>query len=143
MTDAIPLVPIKIDNGSGLPFHCTTEHGAKLFPVTVSGTGGPVNASTAACAGVIELKTGKGRFVPAGNADTENLSELEFVPGVPAETVMAAAAAPVARKAVSAGVIAAVSCVGLRKVVERGEPFQLTTSPFAKLVPFTVRVNPA
>jgi len=43
---------------------------------------------------------------------------------------------------VSAAVIAAVSCVALTSVVGRGEPFQLTTSPFAKPVPFTVRVKP-
>jgi hypothetical protein len=44
---------------------------------------------------------------------------------------------------VSAAVIAAVSCVALTRVVSRGEPFQLTTSPFAKPVPFTVSVIPA
>ncbi len=55
---------------------------------------------------------------------------------------MATAAAPVARNAVSAGVIAAVSCVALTRVVERGKPFQLTTSPFVKPVPFTVSVSP-
>ena len=80
--------------------------------------------------------------MPAGSAVTGNLSEFEFVAGPAADTVMATAAAPVARKAVSADVIAAVSCVGLTKVVGRGEPFQLTMSPLAKPVPFTVRISP-
>lgn len=71
-----------------------------------------------------------------------NLRELEFVPGMPPETVMATAAVPVARKAVSAAEMVAVSCVALTRVVGRGDPFQLTTSPFAKPVPFTVRVRP-
>jgi hypothetical protein len=141
-TDAIPLVPMKIEAGRVAPFHCTTEHGNKLLPFTVSGTGGPVNASAAAFDGEIELMIGAGRFVPAGSAVTGNLREFEFVPGPPPETVMAAAAAPVLRNAVSAAVIAALSCVGLRKVVGRGEPFQLTTRPFAKPVPVTVRVRP-
>jgi len=45
-------------------------------------------------------------------------------------------------KAVSVAVIAAVSCVALTNVVGRGDPFQFTTTPFAKFVPFTVRVIP-
>lgn len=80
--------------------------------------------------------------MPVGSAVNENFREFEFVAGPLPDTVMAAAALPVPRKAVSAGVIAAVSCVALRKVVGRGEPFQLTTSPFANPVPFTVRVKP-
>ncbi len=141
ITDVIPLVPMNIDVGSEAPFHCTTEHGDKPLPFTVSGTGGPVNASAAAFDGEIELMTGEGRFVPVGSAVMGNLREFEFVAGPP-DTVMATAAAPVPRKAVSAAVIVAVSCVGLTRVVGRGEPFQLTTSPFAKPVPFTVRVRP-
>jgi hypothetical protein len=142
ITDAIALVPRNIDVGSWAPFHCTTEHGDKLFPFTVSGTGGPVNASIAACNGEIELMAGEGRVAPVASAVTGNLSEFEFVPGPLPDTVMAIAASPVPRKAVSAGVIAAVSCVALTKVVERGEPFQLTTSPFANPVPVTVNVKP-
>jgi hypothetical protein len=144
MIEVIPLVPMKIEVGSATPFHCTTEQGDKLFPFTVSATGGPVNASIAALDGKIEfeLMAGEGRFVPAGSAVTGNLREFEFVPEPPADTVIATAAAPVLRKAVSAAVIAALSCVGLRKVVGRGEPFQLTTSPFAKPVPVTLKVRP-
>ncbi len=141
ITDVIPLVPMNIDVGSEAPFHCTTEHGDKLLPFTVSGTGGPVKVSIAAFVGEIELMTGVGRLAPVGSAVRGNLREFEFVP-VPPDTVMATAAAPVPRKAVFAPVITAVSCVALTRVVWRGEPFQLTTSPFAKPVPFTVRVRP-
>ena len=142
ITDAIPLVPMKIDAGSETPFHCTTEHGEKPLPLTVSGTGGPVKASRAAFDGEIELRTGDGRLALDASVVMENLREFEFVPGVPPDTVMAGAASPVLRKAVSAAVIAALSCVALTRVVGRGEPFQLTTSPFAKPVPFTVSVRP-
>jgi hypothetical protein len=134
---------MKIETGSATPFHCTAEHGDKPLPFTVSGTGGPVNTSAAAFVGEIELMTGEGRVAPVARVVTGNLREFEFVPGPVPETVMATAAAPVPRKAVSAGAIAAVSCVALTKVVARGEPFQLTTSPFAKPVPFTVRVKPS
>jgi hypothetical protein len=142
ITDAIPLVPTKIEAGSAAPFHCTTEQGDKLLPFTVNATGGPVNASSAAFEGEIELIAGAGRLTPDGSAVTGSLREFELVPGLAPETVMAAAAAPVLRNAVSAGVIAALSCVALRKVVARGEPFQLTTSPFAKPVPVTIRLKP-
>lgn len=135
ITEVIPLVPMNIDVGSGEPFHCTTEHGERLSPFTVSGTGGP---ATAAFVGDIELTVGDGRFVPEDSGAIENWREFEFVPGVPAETEIATEPS----NAVSAGVIDAISCVELTKVVERGEPFQLTTSPFAKPVPFTVSVSP-
>src|ERR1700722_3308942 len=87
---------------------------------------------------------GVGRVVPVGKVVTKKGSEFEFVDGFEPDTVIATAAGPVsvARKAVSAAVIVAVSCVALTKLVGRGEPFQLTVSPFAKPVPFTVRVRP-
>jgi len=142
MNDAIPPVPMKIVAGRGTPFHCNVEHGDKLLPFTVRATGGPVKASTAALVGEIELIVGAGRDVPVGKAVTENGTEFEFVAGPVPDTVMATAAAPVAREAVSDAEIAAVSCVALTRVVGRGEPFQLTTSPLANPVPFTVSVNP-
>ena len=83
-----------------------------------------------------------GSDVPLGKALTVNGSEFEFVPGFEPETVTATVAGVVARNAVSAAVIVAESCVALTKAVGRGEPFQLTVSPFANPVPFTVRVNP-
>jgi hypothetical protein len=128
--------------GRGAPFHCTTEHGDKPLPFTVSATGGPVSVSSAAFDGEIELMVGAGRVAPVASAATENLRELELVPGLPPDTVIATAAAPVLRKAVSAAVMAAVSCVALTRVVGRGEPFQLTDNPSAKPVPFTVSVRP-
>jgi hypothetical protein len=138
MNDAIPLVPMKIDAGRAAPFNSTTEQDTKLLPFTASGTGGPVNASKAALDGEIELMTGAGRVVPLARAVRENGREFEFVPGPFPDTVIAA----VPRNAVSAAVMLAVSCVALTKVVGRGEPFQLTTSPFAKPVPVTVSVKP-
>jgi hypothetical protein len=147
ITDAIPLVPMNIVAGRAAPFHCTAEHGDNPIPFTVSGTGGPVSVSIAAFVGEIELMAGEGIFVPVGSAVSENGREFEFVAGPLPDTVMATAAAPVARKAVSAAVIVAVSCVALTRVVGRGEPFQLTNSPSANpapltIVPFTVSVSP-
>jgi hypothetical protein len=142
ITAAIPLIPTNMFVGRVLPFHCTTEQGDKPLPITISATGGPVSVSTAAFVGEIELMTGAGRVVPVGSAVTENFRELEFVAGLLPDTAMATAAAPVPRKAVSVAVIAAVSCVALTRVVGRGEPFQLMTSPSSKSVPFTVRVSP-
>ena len=139
MKDAIPPVPMKTVAGNGAPFHCTAEHGDKLLPFTVNATGGPVKASTAALAGEIEFRDGAGRVMPAGNAVSINGREFEFVPGPLPDTVMATF---VAREAVSAAEIAAVSCVAFTRVVGRGEPFQLTTSPLANPVPFTVSVSP-
>lgn len=142
ITEVIPLAPTKIVTGSGLPLNSTTEHGSKLLPFAVRPTGGPVTASTAALDGEIELRIGAGNGELAAGWVSENGSALELVPGFVPDTVIATAAAFVARDAVSAGVITAVSCVALTNVVERGEPFQFTTSPGAKPVPFTVNVKP-
>ena len=43
--------------------------------------------------------------------------------------------------AISAAVIAAVNCVALTNVVVRFAPFQRTTEPLTKLLPFTVSVG--
>jgi hypothetical protein len=142
MNDAIPLVPMKIAAGNGAPFQSTVEHGEKLLPFTVSATGGPVKASTAALVGEIELMEGNGSEAPEDSAVNDNFIEFEFVPALLPDTVMATAAAPVASEAVSDAEISAVSCVALTRVVGRGEPFQLMTSPLANPVPFTVSVSP-
>ena len=92
ITDVIPLVPINIEAGREAPFHCTTEHGEKPVPFTVSGTGGPVSASRAAFAGEIELVAGEGRLALPVRAVRGNLREFEFVPGLLPDTVMATAA---------------------------------------------------
>jgi hypothetical protein len=109
ITAAIPVVPMKMLTGSGLPFHSTAEHDEKPFPLAVSATGGPVNASSAAWDGLIELIVGRGSGALAGNCVSENRTRLEFVPGPLPDTVIATAAAPVARYAVSAADMAAVS----------------------------------
>ena len=143
ITDVMPLAATKIVVGSGLPFHSTTEHGSKLLPFAVRPTGGPVTNSTGAFDGEIELRMGAGNGEVAAGCVSENGSALELVPAFAPDTVIATAATLVARDAVSAGVIAAVSCVALTNVVGRGEPFQFTTSPGANPVPFTVNVKPA
>ena len=78
---------------------------------------------------------GAGRLV--AGVVIEKVAAFDVV--VAFETVIAA----VPGNAVSAAVIAAVSCVALTKVVGRGEPFQFATSPFTKFVPLTVSVKPA
>ena len=82
---------------------------------------------------------GAGATPAAVGAVRENFNEL--VIREPLLTFMASAAGPVARKAVSVAEMAAASCVELSNVVEWGEPFQFTTSPGTKFVPFTVRVS--
>ena len=113
-----------------LLFHCTTEQGKKLLPVTVS-----VNAGVPAV---------------AFTGETAASTEVGSVPG--AETVKLAAeeiAAPLATvtasvpcAAISAAEIDAVSCVALTNVVARSDPFQLTTDVFTKFEPVTVSVKP-
>lgn len=142
MKEAMPPVPIKMVAGSGLPFQLAIVQGDNPFPFRVSAMAGPVCVSVAALVGDNDASTGVGRIAPVGKGVTENGSEFEFVPAFAPETVMAMGAGAVARNAVSAAVIAAVSCVALTKVVGRGEPFQLTVRPFAKPVPVTVRVRP-
>ena len=143
ITDVMPLAPTKIVAGSGLPFHSTTEHGTRPLPFAVRPTVGPVTSSAAAFDGEIELRMGAGKGEVDAGCVSENGSALELVPAFVPDTVIATAAAFVARDAVSAGVMTAVSCVALTNVVGRGEPFQFTTSPGANPVPFTVNVKPA
>lgn len=102
-----------------------------MLPITES-TKAPLPA--AAFAGISELIDGTGN----DNGDVMvKVRELEFI-AAPDTKIVA-----VPRDAVSAYVIAALSCVALTKVVGRGEPFQFTTSPFTKSVPVTSRVKPA
>jgi hypothetical protein len=114
-------------------FHWTTEQGTKLVPVTVKG-----NAAVPAVAraGESEVMVGTGREV---GAVVEKIKELEFTADGKFDTEIAA----VPDETVSVGGIAAVSCIALTNVVGRGIPFQLTTEPITKFVPFTVRVKPA
>ena len=125
----------------GLPFHWTTEHGAKLPPPAPLASTPKRNAADPAATldGKRALITGVGSGVLDGAmVKGEDREAKEGV--VVLDTVTLAGPG----KAVSMAEIAAVSRVALTKVVWRGEPLQFTTSPFAtKFVPFTVRVMPA
>jgi hypothetical protein len=116
--------------GRLLPFHCTTEHGKKFPPVTLSAMAA---VPAVALAGKKEAIVGTGR---AAGAVREKLKGFERTE--PLLTVTGC----VPWNAASAEVSSAVSCVALTNVVARGEPFQLTTEPFTKFVPFTVSVRP-
>ena len=73
-------------------------------------------------------------------AITVKLTALEVPPpGVGLKTVMG----KVPAEAISAVAMVAVSCVVLTKLVGRSAPFQRTTEPLMKLLPFAVRVKPA
>jgi hypothetical protein len=74
----------------------------------------------------------------AGSVEAEIVKEAgaELTPEL--DTVIDADPA----EAISEYGMAAVSCVELTNAVPRAEPFQSTTEPFTKFVPFTVRVNP-
>jgi len=87
-----------------------------------------------ALAGVRELMTGVG----SGEVGSVivNVSELDVA--VELETVIVT----VPGKAVSVAETVAVICVEFTNVVGRGEPFQFTTTPLAKSVPFTVSLRP-
>jgi hypothetical protein len=128
----IPVVPTNVVVRA-LPFHCTTEHGSKLFPIT-DRTNAPPPA--AALEGISELIDGVGNDE---GAVIVKLRELELAAPLDTKTVT------IPREAVSAYVIAASSCVALTKAVGRGEPFQFTTESLVKVVPdaaVTVRVKP-
>jgi hypothetical protein len=116
-----------------LPFHCTPEHGTKPPPLTVRRN---PDEPTVALFGMSELMTGRGSEAGAVRVKFE-------APEVVVELDTVTAAVPrVPGKAVSVAKIVAVSCVGLTNVVGRGNPFQFTTSPSTKSVPFTVSVKP-
>jgi hypothetical protein len=74
----------------------------------------------------------------AGSVEAEIVKEAGAELTAELDTVIDADPA----EAISENGMAAVSCVELTNVVPRAEPFQLTTEPFTKFVPFTVRVNP-
>ena len=111
-------------------FHCTTEHGRKLPPVTLI-----VNAAVPAVALTGNSEETVGTDSEAG-AVTEKLTEFDMTE--PLDTVIGSDP----WNAASAEVSNAVSCVVLTNVVARGEPIQLTTEPLTKFVPFTVNVMP-
>jgi hypothetical protein len=125
----IPVGPTNVVVSALVP-QFTAEQGNKLFPMTERMKALPL---AAAFAGMSELIDGTGSDE---GAVMVKVRELEFVEALDTKTVA------VPGEAVSAYVMAALSCVALTKVVGRGEPFQFTTSPFTKFVPFTSKVKP-
>ena len=118
-----------------LSVHWTAEHGTNPLPITVR-KNAPVEGCvvpTAALFGMSEEIVGDGSELATAIVKVEG---LEFV--VELETVTPTGPG----RAVSVAEIMAVSCVGLTNVVGRGNPFQFTTSPSTKFVPFTVKVMP-
>ena len=116
-----------------LPFHRTTEPATKLPPFTVKVNGVP---PAVALEGVIIVMVGIGFGIEL----IVNIAGGEDVPppGAGLETVTAAVLAV----AMSLARMAAVSDVGLPKVVTRALPFQFTVEVGTKPVPATLRLNP-
>jgi hypothetical protein len=80
------------------------------------------------------------KFVKIGAVEGEIVkAEVPEVPPPGAGLNTATCAVPAT--AISAAVMAACNCVAFTNVVIRLVPFQLTTDPKTKPVPFTVRVN--
>jgi hypothetical protein len=128
-----PVVPTKVVV-RGLAFHCTVEQGSNPLPTTET-TKAPLPA--AALDGMRELMDGTGKDEGAVIAIGR---ELELIAELDTNTVAVPSAA------VSASVMAALSCEPLTNVVGRGEPFQFTTVSLVNVVPaaaFTVSVKPA
>ena len=123
----------------GLPFHCATELLMKLVPFSCSVNAAPL-APVVVGAMVVSVGTGFAALIV-------NVNVLEVVPaGAPcgfappprftAGVNTCTDAVPTV--AISAAVIAAVSCVELTKVVVRLPPFHCTTEVLMKLLPLTV-----
>jgi hypothetical protein len=137
----IPVVPTYTVVGAvvvpPLSVHWTAEHGTKPLPITVreNAPEGGCAVPAAALFGMSEVMAGTGSKLAA--VIMEKVRELEVIVG---ELDTEIVADP--WKAVSVAEIVAASCVALTNVVGRGDPFQFTTSPFTKSVPFTVNVKP-
>src|SRR5579872_7114180 len=116
----------------GVPFKLTTELLMKPVPFTVK-----VKAAAPAIApvGANEVMEGTGLAALMVKLTLPDVPP----PGDGLNTVTR----PVPAEAMSAAVMAACTCVALRNVVVRLEPFHLTTEPFMNPLPFTVRVNAA
>ena len=109
------------------PFQLTTEPFTKLLPFTVSVKVGPPAAALL------------GESVVNVGVEALLIVKVRALETAPPGFCTVTEALPAA--AMSAAGIAAVSWVALTKVVVRFAPFQLTTEPFTKLLPFTVSVK--
>jgi uncharacterized membrane protein YedE/YeeE len=112
------------------PLKLTTDAASKFVPLTVN-----VNAAPPAVALVGEsvVIVGAGLF-------TVKLTAAEVPPPGAAFTTVTGNVPAVA---ISAAVIAAVTCVALTNVVVAAVPLNFTVDPFMNPVPFTVNVNAA
>jgi hypothetical protein len=127
---AVSCVPLTYVVVRSEPFHLTIEPLTKLVPFTVSVKAPP---SAVAEDGLRLVIAGAGLLMV-------KICAFDVPPpGVGLNTVTLAVPA----LAMSAAVIAAVSCVVLTYVVVRSTPFHLTTELLMKLVPLTVSVNAA
>lgn len=128
-----------------LPFHCAVDPLMKLVPVSVivnAAPPAPVNVGEIA----VSVGTGFGAVIvnvsafdvtPDGNPCARAFAPLKTTVGVNTCTDAVPAVA------ISAAVIAAVSCVELTNVVVRLLPFHCATEVLMKLLPFKVIVNAA
>src|SRR5206468_3255993 len=112
------------------PFQRTVEPFTNPVPLTVSVKAAP---PTVALVGVSPVIVGMG--LSTGNACAAEVPP----PGAGVNTVTCGVPAV----AMSAAVIAAVSCVALTEVVVRAAPFHCTAEPLMNPVPFTVSVKSA
>ena len=130
-----PVVPVKIVVrllALPVPFHRITEHGVQPVPPTPNKKAGFPAVALEGVSKEEEMNAGGWAMGPV------NVTVLELEVVVEVETVTAI----VPGNAVSAAEIVVVSCAGLTNTVGRGAPFQFTTSPFTKFVPFTDKVRP-
>ena len=125
-TAAVNCVALTYVVDSDVPFHFTTAPEANPLPFTVSVKADP---PAVALEGLSEVIAGGGLMV--------NVAPPEVTP--PETTVMVAVPCDAIRLADTD----AVNCVALTYVVDSADPFQSTTAPEAKPLPFTVSVNAA
>jgi len=124
---ALTYVVVRLD-----PFHFATEPLVKPVPVIVN-----VNAAVPAVALA-------GDNVPIVGTGFAALIVNAAVPDVPPPGAgFVTVTCPVPAVAMSAAVIAAVTCIALTYVVVRFDPFHFTTEPLMKPVPVIVNVNAA
>src|SRR5216683_212002 len=117
---------------SGIPWipNWTTDVVTKFVPLTVRVNDGP---PAVALVGEIEVIDGKGLLIA-------NVAAADAPPPGAGFVTVTLTVPPVA---ISAAVIAAVTCVALTNVVVFAAPLKLTTEVDAKFVPLTVSVNAA